>query len=221
MNGSDLRKAKNARRRRTGWKAGAVASLISSVLGLTVGLYAAPAQAQFLREWWWHRDEGPPPLPPGDVGRRATRWRAMAPDREYGFVPPAEIRHRASLLGLRLIATPRRNGHVYIAFGEDTHGLLHHLAFDAREGRLIENETSDVTLKAKPNFPPSSNPPLPPHRPLPSQAAKTPSAPDKAAATPSPVTETANHMLAPVKPASVPPSSAVQGTKENKVKSGN
>jgi hypothetical protein len=217
MNGSDARKARNADRRRAGWKAGVLASLISSVLGLTVGLYAAPAQAQFFRDWWWNADEGPPPIPPGDVGRRAMPRHATAPDKEYGFVPLAEIRHRASLLGLRLVAAPRRNGHVYVAFAEDTHGLLHHLAFDAHRGTLIENETSNVMLKAKPNHPASSSPPMPPPRPLPSQATKMPPSPDQAATAPTPRTETANQILTTVTPASVPPSSAPPGKKEDKM----
>lgn len=59
----------------------------------------------------------------------------------------AEMRRKASALGLHLIGTPHRQGRVYIAFAEDSHGLLHHLTFDAYEGTLTENETTTVTAK--------------------------------------------------------------------------
>jgi hypothetical protein len=59
----------------------------------------------------------------------------------------ADMRRKASAIGLHLVGTPHRQGRVYIAFAEDSHGLLHHLTFDAYEGTLTENETSTVTAK--------------------------------------------------------------------------
>ena len=59
----------------------------------------------------------------------------------------AEMRRKASALGLHLVGTPHRQGRVYVAFAEDSHGLLHHLTFDAYEGTLTENEATTVTAK--------------------------------------------------------------------------
>ena len=110
----------------------------------TAGLLGASAQAQSLRSWEWHADEGPPPIPPGNVGRQAASYRA---------VPLATIRHHANLAGFHLVATPHRKDNVYVAFGEDTHGLLHRLVFDAHEGILVKNETSDIREKVSPIHP--------------------------------------------------------------------
>lgn len=214
MTGSDECLANMPCRRGAGWKAAGLAGLGLLALGFTASLPVARAEAQSLRSWSWHADEGPPPIPPDDVGRRPASWRVTTRDMPSGPVPVTEIRRRASLAGLRLVGTPYRQGRVYIAFGEDTHGLLHHLAFDAYEGTLVENETSGVAAKAHPAHPASVSPPAPPHPSLPSQATKAPPSPaapspalpspappspDKAAAVASPTTETAKQ-LSPIKP---------------------
>lgn len=165
--------------------------------GLIAGLPAASAQAQSLRSWTWHADEGPPPIPPGDVGRRSTSWRAAPPDMTNHTVSLAEMRHRANLAGLHLLAAPHRNGHVYIAFGEDTHGLLHRLTFDAYAGTLLQNETSSLKAKAQPVHPASTTPSAAPPQAAPSQANALPSGPDKPAAAPPTVTA---RELSPIEP---------------------
>ncbi len=184
MTGSDECLANMPCRRRAGWKAAGLAGLGLLALSFTASLPVPSAQAQSLRSWWWHADEGPPPIPPGDVGQRSASWHAAAPNMTSGPVPLAEIRRRASLAGLRLLGTPHLKGRVYIAFGKDTHGLLHHLAFDAYEGTLVENETSDVTAKAAPAHPASVGPPAPQHPPPPSQATKAPASPAPASPAP-------------------------------------
>lgn len=133
---------------------------------VAAALSAAPAQAQFLRSWGWHPDEGPPPIPPDDIGRPPPpTWRARVPANEpppgwhvgpEGVPEPspisvAEIRHKASTAGFRLLGTPHLKGRVYVAFGEDAHGSLHHLAYDAYEGRLVENEAAEATAKESPH----------------------------------------------------------------------
>ncbi len=182
MNGSDKRLMDVPCRRRRERKAAGLATFGFLALGFTAGLPAPAAQAQFFGWWSWHADEGPPPLPPRDIGRSAKPRRATGADVSHRLVPLAEIRRRASSLGLRLVATPHRQGHVYIGFGEDTQGLLHRLAFDAHEGRLIENVTSGVRAKTRPAQPASIAPPAPPHPAAPTQATKTPAPPDKPAA---------------------------------------
>lgn len=214
MTGSDECLANMLCRRRAGWKAAGLAGLGLLALGFTASLPVPSAQAQSLRSWSWHADEGPPPIPPDDVGRRPASWPAAAPNIDYGTVSVAEIRHRTSLLGLRLLAAPRRNGHVYIAFAKDAQGQLHHLAFDAHAGTLLENVTSGVVAKAELGHPAAANGPAAAPRPLPSQATKAPPSPtppsptpaspappspDKAAAGASPTTETARE-LSPIRP---------------------
>lgn len=72
-----------------------------------------------------------------------TPYNAPAPLR----VSVAEMRRIAEAEGLRLLGTPHRQGRVYVAFAEDERGLLHHLAFDAYAGTLVENEATGVSAK--------------------------------------------------------------------------
>jgi len=175
------------------------ASLGFLALGLTAGLPVTSAQAQFFRGWGWQADDGPPPIPPRDVGRPPGYWRAPPPETIYHVVPVDEIRRRASRVGLHLLATPHRKGDVYIAFGEDAHGLLHRLVFDVYEGRLVKNETSDIRAKAQPIHP-ATNASAQAPRARPAQAHATPAAANTpAAAAASAPTVTARE-LSPIEP---------------------
>lgn len=120
---------------------------------------------------------GAPPIPPRDVGHRPMAWAAPPPPPSYYYPPApysssppvpynspppapyasplptplrvsvADMRRKANAAGLRLVGTPHREGRVYIAFGEDSHGLLHHLTFDALDGTLTENEPTSLAVK--------------------------------------------------------------------------
>lgn len=147
MNCSNGRASKTLHARRRASKSAGLMSLGALALVLTAGIPAHPAQAQFLRWWWWHRDEGPPPIPPGYVGRHHETWRDVQPTARHP-VSVAEMRHKASGFGLRLLGTPHRQGRVFVGFGEDPRGVVHHLVFDAYEGTLIANETTSVKAKA-------------------------------------------------------------------------
>ena len=147
MNRSNERAARTPPARRARWTTAGLIGLGALAFGLTASLPAQPAQAQFFRWWWWHRDEGPPPIPPGYVGHRHATWRDVEPTPQRP-VSVTDIRRRAEGLGLRLLGTPHREGRVYVAFGEDRHGLLHHLTFDAYEGTLIENQATSLKPKA-------------------------------------------------------------------------
>jgi hypothetical protein len=155
MDRADRRASGTPAARRTDWKIAGLTGLGALALGLTMSLPAQPAQAQFLRWWWWHRDEGPPPIPPGNVGNGPAHWRDAVPGPAPAPHPVsiAEIRRRTGGLGLRLLGAPHRQGRVYVAFGEDAQGMLHHLTFDAYEGTLIENQTSPIKAKAVPTKP--------------------------------------------------------------------
>lgn len=147
MKRSNERASATLRARRPNWKTAGLMGLGALALGFAAGIPAQPAQAQFLRWWWWHRDEGPPPIPPGYVGHRPHQsWRDVEPMPRHP-VSLAEMRHKASGFGLRLLGTPHREGRVFVAFGEDSRGILHHLAFDAYEGTLVENETTSIKAK--------------------------------------------------------------------------
>lgn len=170
-------------------------------LGLSAGLHVTPAQAQF-RGFWAPDDDGyPPPIPPGAIGHRREAW-APPPYVEEEGPPPmedergpmerapgmermpasiAELRRRATLAGLKLLGTPHRRGDVFVAFGQDSHGAIHHLTFNAYEGRIVENEVS-TTAKAAPAKPAA-----------PAAAAVTPTKPNAPAA--------ATATAAPAKPA--------------------
>lgn len=187
MNSSNASAAQARGRRCKGHQALGFVGLGFLAFGFTAGLAVPPTEAQFLRSWTWDADEGPPPMPPGYVGQRAASSSA---------VPSAEIRRRANLAGLRLLAAPHRKGDVYIAFGTDAHGLLHRLTFDAHHGTLIENQTSGGGTKEQ-AIDPTASPAATPHQPPSSQAMTASPAPDKAAA-PSP-TVTARE-LSPIEP---------------------
>ncbi|QXX74632.1 hypothetical protein [Methylovirgula sp. HY1] len=202
MNRSDERAAAPLSRKRSGRKAVGFASLGFLALGLTVSLPVTCAQAQFFRGWGWQADDGPPPIPPRDVGRPPGYWRGPPPETiypAYSAVPVDEIRRRASRVGLHLLATPHRKGDVYIAFGEDAHGLLHRLVFDAHEGRLVKNDTVDIKAKTQPiqpAIPASAQVP----RARPAQARAAPAAANTpAAAAASAPTVTARE-LSPIEP---------------------
>jgi hypothetical protein len=198
MNSPDASMTRPRRRGQAPWQASLAVCGIC-VLGFTAALPAVSAQAQFLRSWGWHPDEGPPPIPPDDVGQPSPpTWHATAPapgpmpQTNWRPVPEsplpisvAEIRHRASLAGFHLIGMPHLKAGVYVAFGEDAHGALHHLAFDAFDGTLIENERAEVTAKAVPTHPAPQA--VTPTAVAPTAVTPTPAAPAKpAAATPSP-----------------------------------
>ncbi len=213
MNGSDASMGKRPFRtppvRRATWETGLIGCAILA-LGFTAGLPAASAEAQGLRSWAWHADEGPPPIPPGNIGRPAV-WHAAPPPPSAMAPAPAtpipvslaEIRRRAEVAGLHLLGTPHRQGRVYIAFGEDSKGLLHHLTFDAYEGTLVENEATGVAAKPSPAAHPSRRrsaarrtqpAPAGPRRPPPRR--RLPTRPRLA---PAPDTVTARE-LSPIKP---------------------
>ena len=109
---------------------------LSAGLGLAAFLAASlalsPAQAQY----GWRDDFYGPPEP----YYRGYPDYPTYPDRA---APPgmslAEVRQKVAERGLRLIATPRRKGRIYLAETEDAHGIRHRLVFDAIVGRLIEN----------------------------------------------------------------------------------
>jgi hypothetical protein len=107
----------------------------------------------------------------------------------------AEIRRRASLAGLRLLGTPHRQGRVFIAFAEDTQGLLHHLAFDAYEGTIVENEITSVKAKTAPAHPAAVTPLTRPV--LPAQVTGASPAPEKPTTTAPAVAATD---LSPIRP---------------------
>lgn len=107
----------------------------------------------------WAAPPPPPPgyynsYPPAPYSRTAPVPYTSEPPSPYASQVPtplrvsiSEMRRRASAVGLRLVGTPHRQGRVYIAFAEDSHGVLHHLTFDAYEGTLTENEPTTVTAK--------------------------------------------------------------------------
>lgn len=198
MKRSNERASATLRARRPKWTAAGLIGFGALALGFAAGLPAQPAQAQFLRWWWWHSDEGPPPIPPGYVGHRHQSWRDVQPTARRP-VSLAEMRHKASGFGLRLLGTPHRQGRVFVAFGEDSRGVVHHLAFDAYEGTLVENETTSIkakTIKAKApkaaEGPVAAAPPkvaAPPQAPTPAPASSHPApAMTASAATPRPQT---------------------------------
>lgn len=191
MTGADARKANSSARSST--RIGRSKALLAIcgvlVLGSAAGLPATSAQAQFFR--WGPDDDGYRPVPPRDIGHRREAWGAPPPyveeERPPGMermpIPITELRHRATLAGLKLLGTPHRRGDVYVGFGEDSHGAVHHLTFDAYEGRIIENEVSTTAAKAtpaKPATPPTAA--VSPAKPSAPAAAAATAAPAKPAA---------------------------------------
>lgn len=170
-------------------------------LGLAAGFPATPAQAQFFSWSWWSRNDGPPPIPPRDVGPPHGHWHAAVPPR---LVALGEFRRQATRLGLHLVAKPRRTGAVYIAFATDGQGLLHHLAFDPRQGKIIDNGVSQIGVSQIGSKPADrsqalKSPPLPPLRPTQLQAHKTRTVSAKPTTLASAPVKTAKPALAPVK----------------------
>jgi hypothetical protein len=72
-----------------------------------------------------------------------------APHQNYTPVSIEAIHRKADFLKLRLIGQPHREGHVFIAFAEDSHRVLHHLVFDAEAGTLLENGTVSGKPKSR------------------------------------------------------------------------
>ncbi|MGO9134848.1 MAG: hypothetical protein ACLP8A_12500 [Methylovirgula sp.] len=161
MNGSDTSdKDRQNRLMARGGKGRATLTICSLLaLGFVAALPMPAAQAQFFRRFWAPDYDGyPPPVPPRDVGRRPTAYMPppeMAPPAGEASLPVSitEIRRHATVAGLKLLGTPHRKGDLYIAFGEDSHGQMHHLTFDAYDGRIIENEVSTTAIKAAPPHP--------------------------------------------------------------------
>lgn len=175
MTGSDARKANSSARSLNLGRSKALLAICGALaLGLAAGLPATSAQAQYRGFWAPDYDGYPPPIPPRDIGHRHREaWAPPPPyveeeappqmERPAGMermpIPVSELRHRATLAGLKLLGTPHRRGDVYVGFGEDSHGAIHHLTFNAYEGRIIENEVSTTAAKAapaKPATPPSA-----------------------------------------------------------------
>jgi hypothetical protein len=117
-------------------------------LGLAVLLVSTAAQAQFY-DYGYGYGRGPYygdddyPGPGGDYPGPRSGYPNRPPPRAdispRATLSLADIRQHAEQHGLRLIATPRRKGRIYLAEAEDTRGLRHRLVFDAYEGRLLEN----------------------------------------------------------------------------------
>lgn len=189
MKRSNERASATLRARRPKWKAAGLIGFGALALGFAAGLPAQPAQAQFLRWWWWHKDEGPPPIPPGYVGHHHHQsWRDVEPMPRHP-VSLAEMRHKASGFGLRLLGTPHRQGRVFVAFGEDSRGVVHHLAFDAYEGTLVENETTSIKAKTIQAKAPKTTAPKTTESPVaaaPQKVAAPPQAPAPASSHPAP-----------------------------------
>lgn len=167
--------------------------------GLAAGVSATAAQAQFFRHFWAPDDDGyPPPIPPREIGHHREAWappppyveETPPPGMERMPLPTSELRRRATLAGLKLLGTPHRKADVFVGFGEDSQGRLHHLTFDAYDGRIVENEVSTTAAKAAPGKPAA-----------PAATAVTPPKPSAPAATAT---------AAPVKPATHAATAAVK-----------
>jgi hypothetical protein len=142
-----------------------------ALLSFAALIVAGSARAQY---YDWREDYYGYPGPPGFY--RDFPGRRFGPDREdqpsAAALSLAQIRDLVSRRGLRLIATPRRKGRIYLAESEDAHGIRHRLVFDAIDGRLIENtvlgpkrpipaDTSKNTVdQAKGQLPPKTTPPV-------------------------------------------------------------
>lgn len=118
-------------------------------LGLLMLLVGTAAQAQYF-DYGYGYGRGPYyedydyPGPGGDYQGPRGGYANRPPPPRADISPRAalslaDIRQHAEQHGLRLIATPRRKGRIYLAEAEDARGLRHRLVFDAYEGRLIEN----------------------------------------------------------------------------------
>jgi hypothetical protein len=200
MTGSDARKANSSARLSTSLGRSKALLAICGILalGLVAGLPATSAQAQF-RGFWAPDDDGyPPPIPPRDIGHRREAWAPppyveeerpqrmeRAPEMERMPIPISELRHRATLAGLKLLGTPHRRGDLYVGFGEDSHGAIHHLTFDAYEGRIVENEVSTTAAKTAPAKP-ATPPPTAAVTPAKPRSPAATGVPAKAAALPKP-----------------------------------
>jgi hypothetical protein len=134
-------------------------------LALAVLLPCMPAQAQY---YGWGagpnyeesdypgpgpRDYYPGPGPRGGYG--GPGGYRDEPSSPPATLSLADIRQRIEQRGLRLIATPRRKGRIYLAAAEDARGVRHRLVFDAYEGRLIENTV--IGSKGSPAEKPAPN----------------------------------------------------------------
>ncbi len=214
MTGADARKANSSARSLNLSRAKALLAIWGALaLGLAAGLPATSAQAQYRGFWAPDYDGYPPPIPPGDIGHRHREaWAPPPPayveeddgpppamQRPAGMerlpVPVSELRHRATLAGLKLLGTPHRRGDVYVGFGEDSHRAIHHLTFNAYEGRIIENEVSTTAVKAVPAKPAA-----------PSAAAATPAKSSTSAVPTNPGESKA--AAVPAKPAAAPSTTA-------------
>jgi len=181
MNGCSASRSHIAHHRPSGRALRAGFAVLAASLAAT--LFAPAAEAQFLRSWHWHSDEGPPPIPPANVGTPRP-WHPAEPRPTSDTVSLEELHRKADEMHLRLIAKPHRQGHVFIAFAKDSQGVLHHLVFDADAGTLLENGAVSANPKLKANATPT------PANAAPTTIAAAPAVkpnPAEAAAKPAPI----------------------------------
>jgi len=120
------------------------------------GYYYGPDEADLGPDPYRDVDPAPAPRRPvagksasPDTGKSGNKGEAQKTEAKTNEALSREaIEKKVESAGYRLIAKPRRNGEIYLAWGEDNKANRRRLVYDAFDGHLIENT---VLAPAKPN----------------------------------------------------------------------